>query len=425
MTTDGLWNGLRLAAAIALLALGAPSLAAAQPPAAAPSARTGPGTPVRPGPRPGEVETDPIRCWWRTDTAEVRVGQRFGLTLTCGVIETRSLKVVANTNTLDPGAIQLTPFEVAGGTRREDILSPPWRYFQYDYQVRLLSEGFFGQDLMLPSVPITYNVQAAAGDGAQGRDLTYALPPLPLRVASIVPRAAGDIRDEPTEGFAAIERRRARASTAMVAGGVLVACAAVCALLAVAGAFGKVRRRRPVRTARVSPFTAIGGALRALADVQAEVRTAGWSAAHARRAMAAARVAAAVALDRPFAQGDKLPDAPLREGQIIVRQGLRRRPRVISAATTAATIDRELAERPTSLKRVRGALDGLRSALYTFSTAGYGRADTLDAGALDRAADETREALRALRWRRLVPLGAQPPRDAPLTSLATPTTDRA
>ena len=77
-------------------------------------------------PRPGEVETAPIRCWWKTDRTSIRVGERFGLTLTCSVIETRSVTVVPTLTQLDPGALQIPPFEVVGGSRREDVLSPPW-----------------------------------------------------------------------------------------------------------------------------------------------------------------------------------------------------------------------------------------------------------------------------------------------------------
>src|SRR6185436_4310781 len=58
------------------------------------------------------------------------------------------------------------------------------------YSVRLLSEGFFGQDIAIPSLNVTYNIQAAAGNGAQGRDQTYVLPPLPVRVAMLVPKDA-------------------------------------------------------------------------------------------------------------------------------------------------------------------------------------------------------------------------------------------
>src|SRR4051812_5811263 len=92
--------------------IAAPLVAAAQfppqpPPPAPPKAQTAkPAAPkpvappkLRPA-RPGEVETVPIKCWWKTGTTEVRVGERFMLTLTCGVIETKSLKVIANTNAL-------------------------------------------------------------------------------------------------------------------------------------------------------------------------------------------------------------------------------------------------------------------------------------------------------------------------------------
>jgi hypothetical protein len=31
------------------------------------------------------------------------------------------------------------------------MVAPPWRYVQFDYSVRLLSDGgFFGQDVMIP-----------------------------------------------------------------------------------------------------------------------------------------------------------------------------------------------------------------------------------------------------------------------------------
>src|SRR5215207_3436108 len=105
-----------------------------------------------PGPRPGEIETAPIRCWWKTDRTSIRVGERFALTLTCSVIETRSVTVVPTLTQLDPGALQIPPFEVIGGSRRDDVVSAPWRYIQYEYSVRFLGEGYFGQDLTIPPV---------------------------------------------------------------------------------------------------------------------------------------------------------------------------------------------------------------------------------------------------------------------------------
>src|SRR5262245_49047237 len=124
------------ATALLALVLAAAPAAAQTPPAPAATPQAPPNAaPAAPAPAPDEVEVAPIRCWWRTDAAEIRIGQRFGVTLTCAVVETRRLKVVANTTQLDPGAVQLTPFEVVSGVRREDIVTPLWRYFQFDYKV--------------------------------------------------------------------------------------------------------------------------------------------------------------------------------------------------------------------------------------------------------------------------------------------------
>ncbi|PYR36080.1 MAG: hypothetical protein DMF90_11335, partial [Acidobacteria bacterium] len=59
-----------------------------------------------------EVGTDPIACWWATDKTSVEVGERFTLTLTCGVIDASRVKVVADLNQLEPAAVALAPFEV-------------------------------------------------------------------------------------------------------------------------------------------------------------------------------------------------------------------------------------------------------------------------------------------------------------------------
>src|SRR5512132_1195604 len=91
-------------------------------------------------PRPGEVESDPIRCWWKADRSAIRVGERFTLVLTCGVIETASVKVVPVVNQLEPGAVSLTPFEAVAGRRHDDVVVPPWRYIQFEYAMRLLNE---------------------------------------------------------------------------------------------------------------------------------------------------------------------------------------------------------------------------------------------------------------------------------------------
>jgi hypothetical protein len=388
-----------------------PLLAAAQfpaPPDPAPAPRpkaaatpaVAPKPVERPKPRParpGEAMTDPIKCWWKTTTTEVRIGERFTVILTCGVIETPSLKVIPNTNALDPGALQVTPFEVASGVRHDDILSPPWRYLQYEYQVRLLSEGFFGKDVTLPAVRVTYNVQAGAGGGSEGRDLTYQLPPLPMRIASLVPAGATDIRDVSSENFALIETRRFRATTEKVGGFILVGFAAVFFIVAVAAALGRVTRRQPATNKRVAPSTVRAASVRALATVRTAVLRDGWSPALVRRAQSIVRVAAALALGTAFAQTPVDAQAIEREGQLAVLDGWTRRRRVlISAAPTPATIERALAARALPARR-RAWLDTLRHALQVFNAASYGKPGELDTSALDRALADSSDVIKQMR----------------------------
>src|SRR5687767_5100648 len=218
----------RVAALVLVAALTGPVVGAAQ----APPAPAAP--PPRPAaaPGPGEVATDPIRCCWRTDRSAIRVGERFIVTLTCGVIETGSITVVPNATQLDPGAVGLTPYEVVTGRRHEDVIAPPWRYLQFEYEARLLGDGFFGQDVNIPALTVTYNVQQG-NSGPQGRDQRYTLPALPMRVLSLVPRAAADIRDSSRETFAAIEAHRFRATAIFVAAGIVFAFAALLVLFGV------------------------------------------------------------------------------------------------------------------------------------------------------------------------------------------------
>src|SRR5262245_3793400 len=96
-------------------------------------------------PLAAQAPSDPIKCWWRTDKSAVLVGEQFTVRLTCGVIETRGTTVVPKMEQLDPGAVQLSPFEMVSGTRHDDIVAAPWRYFQYEYTLRLTGEDSFGE----------------------------------------------------------------------------------------------------------------------------------------------------------------------------------------------------------------------------------------------------------------------------------------
>jgi hypothetical protein len=74
----------------------------------------------------GEAVTlEPIECWSRTSTGAVRVGELFTLVLTCAVVETSSTTVVPDQSRLDPGVLQLPPFEVVRGTQATDVRQAP------------------------------------------------------------------------------------------------------------------------------------------------------------------------------------------------------------------------------------------------------------------------------------------------------------
>jgi hypothetical protein len=419
MSTFGrTWSGVTAAAA-ALLVCG---IAAAQTPAAQPvGAAAAPAAPptstasrpapkaapaVKQPPRPGQVESDPIRCWWKTDRTSVRVGEPFGLTLTCGVIETGPITVVPALTQLEGGAIQLTPFEVVSATRRADVVLPPWRYVQFEYSVRLLNDGYFGQDVSLPAVTVTYNLKSAGADST-GRDQSYVLPALPMRILSLVPRAAGDIRDASSLTFGDIESRRYYATAARVAAAIALVFAAVFAVLAVLRFAQRFRVRTPAAARPVPAASLLAGCAATLRDVQKDARAAGWSPELARRAMPAIRIAGASALGRPIAQQRVGGDVSGREGQVVVRTGRLGWGRaVLSASTTPGVIASALDARPSLGSRVRGALTQLGGALQALGAAGYGRRTDVpvDGASLDRALDDALEAVGRLRVGELWPM---------------------
>ena len=370
-----------------------------------PLAAQAPSAPARTA-RAGEVETDPIRCWWKADRTAVRVGERFMVVLTCGVIETGPITVVPATNQLEAGAIQVTPFEVVSGSRREDVVVPPWRYLQFEYEVRLMNDGFFGQDVNLPALTVTYNVQAPGG-GTQGRDQGYVLPALPIRVLSVVPRAANDIRDASDETFAAVESRRFRASAATVAAVIAFVFAAVLAILAVARAAGRYRARDAATVRPLPAPSLLGGCLRALGDIREQASKTGWSPELSRRALAALRIAGAVALGRNVAQDFVDRDASERDGQIVIRTGLLRRKRAaLSAATTPRAIAAHLNNGHRPGARTQASLQELSEALSVFNSASYGRTDKADGDALDAALQDGTRAVKRLRIGAMWPMRA-------------------
>jgi hypothetical protein len=348
----------------------------------------------------------PISCWWQTDRAAVRIGEPFNLTLTCRVMESERATVVPNLSEIEPGSIQLTPYEVVEGARHEDVVTSPWRYVQYTYALRLLGEEFFGRDVPIPAAAVKFRVQTGGSDAVEGNERSYVLPPIPVRILSLLPVQTADIRDPLAGTFAEVEARRVRAATEMVAGAILLGFAAV--LLMVAGVRGtdRLRTRRPAVEATVPAGAVLGRCLREIESVRSEAARNGWSPELAARAFAPFRVAGAIALSRPLAQAPATGGGEPREGQLELRHGLLGRRRVfVSAAVTGDAIERlRTAGNGTGPSRVPPQLlDPIRNVLSSLNAVRYGRNGGVDSLDLDRMLDEGSDAVRRLRTARRWP----------------------
>ena len=393
------------AALVLLAALAAPTDLLAQ--AAAPAAPRPAAAPPRPAaaPRPGEVATDPIRCWWRTDRPAIRVGERFIVTLTCGVIETSRITVVPNVTQLDPGAVGLTPYEVVTGRRHEDLIAPPWRYVQFEYEARLLGDGCFGQDVNSPALTVTYNVQQGS-EGPQGRDQRYVLPALPMRVESLVPRSAADIRDSSRDSFASTGAHRFRATAVFVAASIAFAFAALLVLFGVVQALGGIRRRASLRSRPVPTLAVLSASLSRLQQVRTDARG-GWTPALARRALALLRIGGAVAGGRPLAQKFVARGTAEREGQLLVRTGLLRpRYAMLSGAATPLALAHRLENGAAPSGPARLSVQELQDALQALNAAAYARNGTIDDTGVDSAVEQGTRAIRRLRSAHRWPMSA-------------------
>jgi hypothetical protein len=364
------------------------------------------------------VETDPLQCWWRTSAGAVRIGEPFTVVLTCAVLETDAATVVVDQSKIEPSVVQFAPFEVLGGSHGADLRTDMRRFFQYEYRLRLIGEGQFGKDVPLPETKLSYRIQSRVGDktAIQGRDQTYVLPAQSVRVLSLVPADASDIRDASAETFADLDQRAFRANLLIVIGGVLFALAGLLALLALVRLVGSLRKPSTGTERLVSDGAILRAAGRELSAVQRDREGAGWTPELAARALTALRVAAAYALGRqvarteiPTTPGAIVPDGA---GALTVSSGwLGRKKIIVSGAATPRSLASERA-RGLGTERRATLLESLDRALSQFTTAQYGRPEALDSAALDEALTTGRTALKRVAFEQtwfMRKFGARPP----------------
>lgn len=330
---------------------------------------------------------DPIRCWRQSSTGAVTVGEQFTVVLTCAVFESQDAQVVPDESRLNVASIQMAPFEILGGSHPPDVRRGSRRFFQYDYQLRIISRDAIGQDVNVPGLTISYRIHSRVGAAAklEGRDLSYLLPPLPIRVLSLVPADAADIRDASEASFAAVDSLRSRSrmfEAVAIALGLFAAVTVALALVPLAR-----RRSTAGIDRRVTPNRAIAAAAAsALGDIQSRTARDGWTDDSIAGALASMRVIAAAAIDHPISRKPMPRDGAIPEGRLRVDHGLLRRTAatVSSAVTTDDLLHVSGRNGAATATRAR-QIDGLRGSLALLTAAIYRRAPERDAASIDDA----------------------------------------
>jgi len=318
------------------------------------------------------TEVPPLQCGWRTDRVAVRVGEPVRLTLTCAAAETESATVVPDWDQLQPDVVDLAPFEVVAGIRSEEVVTPVWRYTQFEYTLRLTGEEFFGLDVPLPSLEIAYSIAVGprGGNVQMGRERTYVLPPLPMKILALVPGRANDIEDVTAHSFASIERRRGVASMAFMVGCGLLAAGTLYLLLFLGSVLRAMRTHRVKAPFRVADWRVVAGCRRALRRLASAAGKDGWTDERVGEALTMLRVLGAVAIGIPVRQQVAARDRCAGSGEWLLRRLSLRRPRIAISATITAAQLRAQVSRPFVSDQT---LEDLAGALAACSGVRYGR----------------------------------------------------
>jgi hypothetical protein len=351
------------------------------------------------------VSVDPIRCWWRTSEGAVRLGQTFDLTLTCAVLDNEAVQVVPDESRLAGAVISMAPFEIVGSVHPADMHAGERRFFQYGYSLRIINPDAIASDIPIPLISLHYRVNSkiAANASVQGRDLTYILPPQSVRVLSMVTADAVDIRDSSEESFSSVEQLLLHASMLDLAALTLAALGTLMIIVVLVRLLAGVRREKGPEAHLMGHYTLLRHAGTELGAVGREA-DAGWTGELAGRALAAARVAAACALDRLVTQ--KPGRGTAGDGRVIARGFFGRgRATVLSSSVTHEDVSRALARLPAAADGARRqTLEQLQTALATFNRYQYGREPETDRSALDAALSAAQSATSRLKSSAMWPL---------------------
>ena len=349
-----------------------------------------PSSKVEPTPQPAKIlGWEPIRCWRQSSAGAITIGESFTVVLTCAVYEADNAQVVPDESRLGVASIQMAPFEILGGAHPPDVRRGSRRFFQYDYQLRIISPDAIGHDVNIPPLPISYRIHSRVGAAAtlEGRDLSYVMPMMPIKVLSLVPADASDIRDASEASLGAVESLRFRSSIFRVLTLTLGALAVVMVGLALV----PLARTRSTTVAadrdRVPDRAILTRAAGDLADVQSRVIGEGWSDEAITRALASTRLVAAAAIGHPISQKAASRGTAAPEGRLRVEHGLLRKTvATVSTAVTADDIARARTQAGAAFSTTRQQqLESLQAGLLTMTAALYRQQPTRDPSALDES----------------------------------------
>ena len=353
-------------------------------------------------PIPVNLGWEPIRCWRQASAGAVAIGETFSVVVTCAVYEADNAQVIPDESRLNVASIQMAPFEILGGSHPPDVHRGSRRFFQYDYQLRIIGPDAIGRDVNIPALSISYRIHSRVGAAAtlEGRDLSYLLPMLPIKVLSMVPNDAVDIRDGSEAGLAAVDSLRLRSSLFRV---LALAFAALAAVMAVVALWPLARSTTVVAGAerdRIPDHAVMNRVADELGELQKRV-AGGWTDAAAARALVLTRLVAAAAIARPISQkesaaGDVVPDS-----RLLVQYGLIKTMRAtVSSPATAADLARGLSQPNAFSPSQRVQLEGLQSAMLALANALYRKEPVRDSSTLDDAVRQAIGVARAIAQQR-------------------------
>jgi hypothetical protein len=332
---------------------------------------------------------EPIRCWRQSSAGAVTIGEAFTVTVTCAVFESADAQVVPDESRLNVASIQMAPFEILGGAHPPDVRRGLRRFIQYDYQLRIISRDAIGHDVNVPALAIAYRVHSRVGAAAQleGRDLSYVLPAMPIRVLSLVPADATDIRDASEASLATVDAWRSRSRLFQLLALALSALAAVMLVVALVPLARQARSKTSTAPPLIPDRAVLTRAAEALTDIQARATRDGWTDETVSEALGVMRLVAAAAIGRTVSQRPLPKDGVVPEGRLLVRFGaVRPAAATVSSPVTPDEVGRSTSRNAAAITLTRGHhLEGLQSGLADLTAALYRASPARDAAVLHEA----------------------------------------